>query len=208
MKTAEEFFDRLERPLDVINMRRIFLLLMRLHYSDAANYGDYSQDLSGMTWDESEKSPMLIDLLYLYNWDRPSPRPAVYVGFKDYVFKPSGINSEAGSNEDGSQTYQTKIVTTRLVLRHVAPGGDLAQLMAENSISFLEGVRPMLLSRLRHSGLMKLDANVIGEPVLREKSPDRHFTVDAAGELAFNFVITTNLESHRIKKFAMQLRPA
>ena len=204
---AQDFFNRLDTQLDVINMRRIFLLMMRLHYSDAGNYGSYADDLSGLIWHERDDSPLLVDLLHVYNWDRPSPRPALYVGFDSYDFKSSGINSDSGENEDGSQEYKTKIVSTNLILRHVAAGADVCQLMAENSVSFLEGTRPFLLNRLRNSGLLKFDASKIGEVQLREKSPDRHFTVDAICPLAFNFVITTNIESHRIKKFALALRP-
>ena len=54
--------------------------------------------------------------------------------------------------------------------------------------------------QLSHFGLAKLS-----EPKKIGQSPDGRFEVEVNSPRAFNYVISTHLESHRIKKFALLL---
>lgn len=203
MSYEEEFFETLKLPLSPVTLRRIFLLMMRLHFSDPANYGGLRPMLGDLRYRE-ENSDLSVELLSVFDPKNTDAAPGVYVGFQPFVFHKTGVNNYVGSSDDTSAQYFNMKCTTGLIVKHTAKTADLSSLLGEASAAFLFGLRPMLMARLC---LLQFDIETLSDVKQKEKAPERVFESDLICTLAFNYAMTTNIESHRIKKIAATLNP-
>ena len=201
-----EFFRLLEAPLSMVSLRRIFLLMLRLHYSDPDNFGDYKDLIGNLRYnDELKFSTLGIELLSTFEPESYKDGQAnIFLGFQSHNFKKVAINNYSGQNTDGSSNYHVMPTDSVLVLRHVANTGDQALLIGEMTAAFLFGIRPMLMQKI---GLRAMDVLSVSDPKIIDKAPERSFQVDVSVAINFGYVMTTNIESHRIKKIAMRMFP-
>ena len=199
-----EFFESFEKPFTMSGLRRIFLLLMRFHFSDSNNYGDLREVLKSLVWTEKEETTAMdVELLGVFNPSILVRRPAVYVGFRDMKFDKKVVADYAGQSEDTATRYLVKIVDTQLVVRSVAADEDMVSAMSDTALAFLFGMRDMLFRKLQPQ-MRAMDVAEMTDPKLVEKAPERRFQCDVITALNFNYSISTNLESHPVKKVAVE----
>lgn len=192
----------MSEPLNGSNLRTIFLLLTRAHFSTAKNYGYLEPQLSCVEWNsDTFKSTLAVELSQEYERAKNQNTPAVYVGFdQPFSFKKIDFSDNTGDHTDNSGRVMGVLTTAILSLIHVAPTMDQALLLADSSTSFFLGTRDSLAYKLN---LIAFDPISISPPAMVDKGPERNFRVDATFGLSFNYVINANIESHRLKKFAL-----
>lgn len=190
-------------PLNGSNLRTVFLLLARAHFSSAKNYGYLEPQLSCAVWDADPfKASLAVELSQEYERAKNQNTPAVYVGFdQPFSFKKIDLSDNTEDHADNSGRVMGVLTTATLSIIHVAPTMDQALLLADSSTSFFLGTRDSVASRLN---LIAFDPISISPPAMIDKGPERNFRVDATFGLTFNYVINANIESHRLKKFAME----
>lgn len=190
-------------PLNGSNLRSVFLLLTRAHFSTSKNYGYLEPQLSCVEWNTDPfKSTLAVELSQEYERSKNQNTPAVYVGFdQPFSFKKIDLSDNASDHTDNSGRVMGVLTTAALSLIHVAPTMDMALLLADSSASFFLGTRDSVAQRLN---LIAFDPISISPPVMVDKGPERNFRVDVTFGLSFNYVINANIESHRLKKFAME----
>jgi hypothetical protein len=209
--TAEEDVKKLlscmQDPMTIVNMRRIFLLMMRVHWSDSAHFGFFEEFLECDTYNyENPNEGLTVDLRETFNPENTDRFPGVFVGFYNgFTFEKKAIDDFHSRSDDRARTHRVKRSTGRLVVSHIHTSADIALSMAEIDAEFLFGIREALFNYLPIKGF---DVTNIGEPVKVGESPQRFYRVEVVAELTADFAVTTNIESHRIKKIAATLNPA
>lgn len=193
----------MQEPLNGSNLRTIFLLLTRAHYSDTKNYGYLEPQLQCVLYsDNANEQSLYVELSQEYDYTKGIRRPAVYVGFdQPFQFKKIDLSHSQDKTYDNSGQDKGFLVTATLSLIHVAASQDTALLMADCSTAFFIGIRDALKSKLN---LMSFDPISISPPAMVDKKPEQYFRVDCMFNLTFNYVVRVNLESHRLKKFALE----
>lgn len=196
----------MSEPLNGSNLRTIFLLLTRAHYSDSKNFGYLEEQLKCMVWDsDHSKSTLEIDPLYQYDINRDNRKPGIYVGnAQPFQFSKIDLASRQGNIADNSGFFSGHLVKSSMVFSHVFESPDQASLAADSTTSFFIGIKENLRSKL---GLMSFEPQEITSPALLEKSPERFFRVDSTFVIAFNYSVLVNIESHRLKKFVIEFIP-
>lgn len=202
--TFNELNKCMSQPLTLVNLRALVLLLTRAHFSDPDNFGIFKDQLSCMCFDEDcqENPSITIKLDYIPDLKDPSPRPAIWVSFEQCAFDKKMINNLASWSEDNSYLTQTKQQAVRFALTCVADSVDIALMMAETCSDFFSGIRRHLMETLN---IAYIEVDEISQPRLRDKEPEQYFEVDVMLTMMFSFVMTANIESHRLKKFALEL---
>jgi hypothetical protein len=201
-----QLFNCMSEPLNGSNLRTIFLLLTRAHYSNAKNFGYLEEQLKCMVWDpDHSKSPLEIDPTYQYDINRDNRKPGIYVGIdQPSQFTKIDLNSTQASIPDNSGYFSGHLLKTAVTFTHVFESPDQALLAADCTTSFFVGIKKSLYTKLNLSSFEPIS---ITPPTLIEKSPERFFRVDASFSIAFNYNVLVNIESHRLKKFAFELQP-
>src|SRR5882672_1429329 len=91
--------------LGPVSLRRIFLLLTRIHYSDPAHYGEFKDKMAKFVWSQDDtKRKLFIDYDYNYRPTNLEQRPAVFVGVDDVTYRRVVIDNARNVTEDNSGT--------------------------------------------------------------------------------------------------------
>lgn len=196
----------MSEPLNGSNLRTIFLLLTRAHYSDSKNFGYLEEQLKCMVWDaDHSKSPLEIDPSYQYDINRDNRKPGIYVGVdQPSQFSKIDLNSRQGNLADNSGFFSGQLLRTSVGFIHVFESPDQALLAADCTASFFVGIKESLRNKLNLSSFEPIS---ISAPALIEKAPERFFRVDVTFGISFNYSVLVNIESHRLKKFAIEFEP-
>ncbi len=201
-----QLFNCMSEPLNGSNLRTIFLLMTRAHYSDSKNFGYLEEQLKCMVWDpEHSKSTIEIDPSYQYDINRDNRKPGIYVGVdQPCQFSKVDLNSRQGNIPDNSGFFSGQILRTAISFIHVFESADQALLAADCTASFFVGIKESLRNKLNLSSFEPIS---ISPPALIEKTPERFFRVDVTFGISFNYSVLVNIESHRLKKFAIEFAP-
>lgn len=194
--------DLFQLNLTPVSIRRIFLLLTRLHYSTSAHYGELSKLLKDYVWSADRQiSSMHIDYDYNYDPSALDERPAIFVGLDDVVYNKSVLANSAGFNETRSGQHFVKLGGTKVILRHISKSPDDVLAMSDLSSQFFMGIQPMIRDALRNQ---VMEYEVVGLKSSRpfdgnSHAADQHFISDLIIALSYNATWLTEFESHRIK---------
>jgi len=192
----------LHEPLNGSNLRTLFLLLTRAHYSATKNYGYLEPQLSCVLY-TGEEQGLTVELSQAYDYNKTVKRPAVYVGVdQPLAFKKIDIHHSQKTLPDNSGEDHGFIVNTAVSFIHVADSIDTALIMADSTTSFFIGLRSHLMDKLK---FMAFEPVSISPPAQISTAPEKYFRVDAQFNLSYNFVVQANLESHRLKKLAFEI---
>lgn len=196
----------MDEPLNGSNLRTIFLLLTRAHYSDSKNFGYLEEQLKCAVWDsEHSKSALEIDPSYQYDINRDNRKPGIYVGIdQPFQFSKIDLNSRQGNIPDNSGFFSGQLLRSAVSFIHVFESADQASLAADCTASFFIGIKESLRTKLNLSSFEPIS---ISPPALIEKSPERFFRVDCLFGVSFNYSVLVNIESHRLKNFAIEFSP-
>jgi hypothetical protein len=188
--------------LGAVNLRRIFLLLTRLHFSDSSNYGAMKEELSKFVWSKDPKlSRIFIGLDYVFDIVKSDQFPGVFVGVGDLDFQQKVIQNLSGITEDKSGSENVIEGTTTIIIRHASLSPDEALALADLSFGFYTGVRQFLVSRMK---LNALTVNRLSTPrffnIDGTEKADKKFCADLILGIAWDASWTSFVESHPVKK--------
>jgi hypothetical protein len=201
-KKLDECFGQ---PLTLTNLRAVILLMLRTHYGDSGNFGDQYEALKCLVYDPDapDASTLGIELGSVLSVKNPGPRPGIYVDFDGKtVWKKKVLNNSAGWSEDNSTQNFAWLVETNIIVSHLSDSIDLSLTMAESSTSLFLGLRTHLMKTLN---IASFEVQALSFPKPPEKDIERYYRVDLILAFTFSFHMSVNLESHRLKKFALEL---
>lgn len=208
VSTFRELNKCFTEPLTLSGLRRIFLLLVRAHYGDPDNFGNLKSSLQCLTYDPENPgtSPLTIELGSIVGSKLAAGRPAIYVDYPgDLKWVKSGIGNVAGHSFDNSETNLSWGVVAPIVISHVSDSIDLSLNMAESTAGLVLGLSQHLIETLN---LSSLEAEGLNFPKPNPNAVERYYRVDLSLRVRYNFNMSVNLESHRLKKFALELNSA
>lgn len=184
------------------SLRRMFLLLTRVHYSDSAHYGDMMPpDRLGKFIYSKDPKLCTLPVLFDYNYSpkNSDAKPAIYVGTDDFEFLPKVVNNQQGANEDRSGMVYGKEEATHIIVRHTSGSPDETLMLGDLTSQFFLGIREKLQEELNFRSF-DVQRLVTAKPFLRgPEEADTQFIVDLVMEVRFNAAWLTLRESHRIK---------
>jgi hypothetical protein len=195
-------------PLGPTNLRRIFLLLTQLHYSDSKNYGPMEEQLKDFVWHKDKpgeaKSKLFVGLDYVFDPTKTDQFPGIFVGIGDIQYKRVVINNLDSYTNDRAGSKNILQGGTTVILRHTSLTPDEALAMAELSFQFYTGVREMLMKRMN---LVAFDVSQISTPRFFDldgkELADKRYSADLILGIAFDASWITLTESHRLKKITL-----
>lgn len=195
-----------QAPLDLVRLRKIFLLHAQGHYSDSEHYGIFSGALKDLIYlpDNPENSKLSVALAHTYNPKNAYARPAVYVRIRGAEFGVGAVGNHMGTSFDGSTRFNYQPTTSHFSLVCVHSDADIATMLAETGLTFFQGVRRAIMENF---GIQQMDPVKLGEPEFENKTPERYFQVDLTYKLQYGLVTETLTEGHRIKKIGIQVNP-
>ena len=147
--------------------------------------------------DDPKKRKVDVELDYLYDSEKVSEEPSVYVGFGDIKFKKLGVGDISRISQDNSHTTYTNQSDMQLHLRHVSPSADMSYLLANHSAGFFLAMKVLLLNNV--PGLVDIRIENISKVNLTQVEKSRSFRTDVIFGLTVMFSWTTTSEDHRLK---------
>jgi hypothetical protein len=193
----------MSEPLTLVNLRALLLLLVKAHYSDADNFGLFSEELRCLVYNpDIEDNPITIGLDFIPVPKKPSPKPAIWVNMELCEFIKKVMDNRSGFSADNSRIKYNTLQHVVFSLTHVHDSVDICFMMAETTADFFTGMRLPLMEKMN---IGMLEVTKISKPRIPEKAPDRHFEIDVTLDMQFNYAMTANIESHRLKKFVLDI---
>lgn len=182
-----------------VTLRRMFLLLTRLHYSSADNFGAMAEKLKEYVWTPGLTTKLKIDLDFNYIRGKKDTVPCIYVGTDDIGYNRKVVDNQKSTNEDRSGENYVKGSATNIILRHAASSPDDAWIMADLTAQFYLGIRKMLIDKTGFESFEVVAQKGTKIFMRTAEESDQQFEVDLLMSLTFNSIWLTTLESHRIK---------
>ena len=187
-----------QAPLVPSSLRRFFLLMLRGHWSSAANFGPTLEDsLSCLTWnpDPNERQ---IDIELAGTTVTGGRQYTIWVSIGNFKFRQLSFGKRSDDFESDNATERYVVACScQLLIRHDAPAVDTAFDMAWTTFCFLLGFNEVIVNALGEGA--SFTPEVLGEPKLEEQSPKSRFRVDVGARLDINLAVATTVESHRLK---------
>ena len=209
---VKSLFDHLNPPcrprVDSAYLRKTFLLLLRSHFSYRDNLGTLEDELGCLLYNPEtpEQATLHVELLHSFAPGKRSAWPGVFVGFKGTTFSKISMDNQAqepGKGYDGSTATRVMLRDSTLVVKCVGRSADQAGLLGDSVCDFLFAVSGDLKDAL---GLVSFVPAGISEPRLVEPAPETHYACDVTYKMLLPYEVSVSFESHRIKKFAIDLR--
>jgi hypothetical protein len=194
-----------ESALDVVQLRRVFLMLAREHYSNVKNYygvralsGSESKKIIPLKYsDTSSERTLDVDLDYVYDPKEVGKKPSVYVGVGNIDFKKQVLDNYKSQSEDTSSTFHTTQAATNITIKHIATSPDVALQLGVQSMHFFAGVRTLMMTAMPN--IKMYDLRQLSDVKMVDPNKVRVFYVDLSIVMAFDTDWETRIESHRIK---------
>lgn len=191
-------------PKSPTNLRKMFLLLTRLHYSAPENFGELADLLKNYSWRAEE--PRGLDVMLDFDFNRSQARtvPAIFVGMTDFIYSRRVLDNHKEYTEDRAGRMQVKSVGTTVILRHTSASADEALNLADLTAQFYLGAQDMMREQ---AGFSQFEVQNLLQPKIFNRSPEQsyqQFEADVILGLQFNAVWWTFTESHRIKQITFK----
>lgn len=190
-------------------IRRIFLLLTRVHYSDPANYGPLAEQFKNYVWKEgadgASEGGLFIDYDFNYDPKNVDRRPAIYVGTTDLTTAAAKMVDEMSRMTESGAGYESATTgTCQVVVRHIAKRADETLMLADLTFQFFLGIRRLLKEKARLRGYRVLGVSTTRPFERIAEKTDMTFIADVRIALDFNCAWLEVRESHRIKTMNMR----
>ena len=190
--------------VDLVQLRRVFLLLAQAHFSNAGNYGKYKDLLECLTFnqDAPESSTLQVSLAHTFNPSNKDQRPAVYIRSGALALDSKFIGNYAGTSTNNAVTYQVIMGEVNISLLAIHTSLDIATTLAESALACFVGLRHVIM---RQMGMQALDVISVGESEKESERPEGYFRVDLKLSARLPIAVATIEESHVLKKLAMSV---
>ena len=213
--TGSELAKLKESSLDVVQLRRVFLMLAREHFSNIKNYfkvaalsGAESSKIIPLKYSDAiEERTLDIDLDYVYDPDEVGKKPSVYIGVGAIQFKKQVLDNFKSQSVDSSSIYHTTQAQTTVSIKHISSEPDVSLQLAVQSMHFFAGIRTLMMSAMPNISFY--DLGQLSDVQMVDPSKIRVYYVDLSVSMAFDTDWETDIESHRIKDivFAGAVKP-
>ena len=188
-------------------LRRMFLLMLRGHWSSAANHGpDLDESLSCLHWKPDPRERTLDIELQGTDDAKKAGDTAIFVKLGNFRFSKVAFGDLAEVSEDNATHIKVFLTTCTLQIQHEAPLLDTALNMAFSTFAFLAGYNDALLEIMGEEST--IFPEVIGEPNQVREAPRSGYRVDFVASLKLSLCVSTTAESHRLKTAFDMLTPS
>lgn len=196
VENYSELMECLSLPLTGALVRRIFMLLVRAHYSSGDNYPAEYAHLKCMAWNADPKlSTLTVEMLNKFTDTAPDAFPGIYVGVISNSSSTMVIGNYAGENEDGSHQIVASECVVGVRISHVSRNEGDALDMADMTMTFLKAMAPYIAGDMQASAIR---VNGYSTPEKKPSQSDRFYAVDLSATVTYNHRVATILEGHRI----------
>jgi hypothetical protein len=188
-----------EGPPDPVLIRRFFKQAILAHWEDSGNHGRYEPILSCYSpINEQGQGNLNVLMSYEDNSGEKLTDPRIVIGIRKSDVEKKTIGNVNEVSEDGAHIGTSWQITSALVISHIFNDADVALSAAQSTLEFLAGFHTMLMEGL---GLNSLEPKAIDDPKIYAgtKHPQTYFQVDVVFTMNYNFYISVNIESHRLK---------
>lgn len=197
--TTKSILECVRGPVTSSKFRRIVMLLLRGHYSNAENYGDEYAHLGCYTWHDGPSPTLHVGFTGLPKDSATDNHPGVYVGFGGVELSKLVLGNHSGLSEDMSGNYLSKQADLTIIIRHTAKEASDAYDLADMSAMVLTAMgHPLMLQ----SGATAFEVEGYGEPKKEVPAPDGYYAVAMTLKITYTNVVTRSVESHRIRRIA------
>ena len=191
-------------PIVPSTLRRMFLLLIRGHWSDPENFGPgLSDSLKCLHW-SPDPGDSTVDIELGGSINQDVGEHVIWITVGNYRFTKVTFGNRADYGEENATEYRTMPCQCQILFRHEAPTVDQAYDMAWTTFCFLLGFTDPILLALGGAAA-SFTPELIGEPQLKEESPAKRIRVDVGARLDINLTVATVLESHTLKAYSLPL---
>lgn len=187
-------------------LRRMFLLMIRGHWSSGGNYGpDFEESLKCLEWSPVPGEGTIdIELDGTPAADEANV-PAIFVSLGNFRFRKLHLGNQTEVSLDNSKVIYTVGASAQLLVRHVARSLDTAFDMGWSTLCFLLGFNEALVEIMGNEASMQPE--LIGEPLMESAPPQTEFRVDVGVTLNVNLSVATTVESHVLTRVFEDLHP-
>jgi len=187
--------------LNSSRLRTLLTLLLQKLYEDPNNHeASFAEALKCLKFDpdKSSKGGFQIGPSHSVHKDTDI---FIRVAVRRVEIQKNFLGDYGGSTEDGKSDMMVKRQTATITLRHSHPDADIALLMAESSMTFLEAMKRHLLSSV--PGLLSLECIELGEVTTSRPEPILREIVDLTLRMEYQLLISVSEESHLLKNFGL-----
>ena len=196
--------ERCEQPPSFAELRYFFVMLLQRHFSNAADYGKYTDVMACTTYnlEDPDRSELPVGLAFGSPEISASAR-GVRIFMQDFTFQPAQIGMETSYSQDNATIYTTKkaVGTLNIVVSH--ENAEIAHMLAESVIPFLEGTRIMWMDLFHITAF-----NTIGLGGQRKQIPapgDKLFQATVTCQIQCQIITALTEESLRLKKISFDV---
>ena len=203
VETAEGILKCIQGPVTADKFRRMLLLFLQGHYSNASNYSGF-EHLSCFVWHpEEEESKLTIDFTHIDSDEYPDNYPGIFLSFGGLQYDQIALGGNfAGNTEDRAGTHNSKESVVRFEMFHVFKRPSDAYDAAEMTSRVLTAMAGPLA---RHGGATGFQVLGVRVPTKKKAAPRKHYTVATGVEIRYTLAVTRTLESHRIRMITQAL---
>ena len=197
-----DFFREIAKlELTPVTIRRIVLLLVRLHYSTSKNFGKLSEQMKDYVWNEDPlKRKLQTDYDYNYDAKNLDKKPAIYIGLDDIDYKKTVLENHNKFSYDLSGQHLIKTASTKIIIRHVGTSADEALTLENLTAQFFLGIQPMIRETLPQVLEYEVLRSTSSKPFERTSTQAlQEFISDTILAFSYNSAWMVSFESHRIK---------
>lgn len=196
-----------QSPITPSKLRRFFLLMLRGHWSDPGNYGPDLQDsLRCLKWTPEGPPVGTLGIELQGAKEAVTLQNMIWATVGNFQARQVVFGHRGTLSEDNATQTYVMPCTAQLLINHDAPSIDQAFDMAWSTFCFLLGFQESILDALGGEGA-GFKVELVGEPRMQEIRPKDRFRVDVGAALSLNVAVVTTLESHRLKRVALNLQP-
>jgi hypothetical protein len=186
-------------PVDPVLIRKFFKQAVMAHWEDPDNHGRYTDILSCyQPIGEDGRGNLNIMLSYEDTSGEKIVDPRIVIGVRKSDVEKKALGNIADVHPDGAHIETGWQMNSTLVLSHIFNDADIAMTAAQSTFEFLAGFGMQFMDMLN---LNLFEPKIIDDPKIygATKHPQTYFQVDVVFMMNYNFFISVNIESHRLK---------
>lgn len=182
--------------LDNVEILRFFQLLLAAHWETPSNHGNF-ESLLGCIDSEGLVTTQLED-----NPKTGKSAPKIKISIGESQFSKTNIGDVNTESFDGNEVTYGWICDTTLVFSHLFETPGLAFVAGSSSFEFLTAIANEVRQQL---GLIHLQPVTIGTVKKEKNNAAENFNLDIVFKISYNYYVSANLETHRIKVIATNI---
>lgn len=205
---AKAFLARLQScgntAVDSTYLRALFKDIIAAHWETPSNHGRLEQYLGCYTVksDSNPTGDLTVRMAYEIEPKNPNPIPSIIIDAGNVALEKLVLGNSASHEVLENVNKRSWMAATQITVQHRFDRPEDTLIAAQSTLEFIAGVSHDLMREL---GLSLLEPKGMTTVIQRESTPNKYFQVDVGIELKYNFTMSINLESHRIKTIATSL---